>query len=48
METSGKFFYDWTNKVYRVDRENGKGDRYCGSVWKLTDTPCSHIVVEGM
>ena len=45
--TSGKFFYDFTNKRYRVDRENGKGDRYCGSVYQLKDTPCSHIVVEG-
>ena len=45
--TTGKFFYDWTNKVYRVDREDGKFDRYCGSVYKLTSTPCSHIVTEG-
>jgi len=46
-KTKGKFFYDWTNKRYRIDRENGKWDRYCGSVYKLTDTPCTHIVVEG-
>jgi hypothetical protein len=25
--TTGKFYYDWTNGRYRVDRENGKWDR---------------------
>ena len=45
--TTGSFYYDWTNNRYRVDRENGKWDRYCGSVYKLTSTPCSHIVSEG-
>jgi len=46
-KTKGKIFYDWTNKRYRIDRENGKFDRYCGSVYKFTDTPCSHYVVDG-
>jgi hypothetical protein len=46
-KTKGKIFYDWTNKRYRIDRDNGKWDRYCGSVLKLTETPCSHIVDEG-
>ena len=46
-QTKGKFFYDWTNKRYRIDRDNGKWDRYCGSVYKLTDTPCSQIVADG-
>ena len=27
--TSGKFFYDFLNKRYRVDRLDGKWDRYC-------------------
>ena len=45
--TSGKFYYDWTNKRYRVDRDNGHYDRYCGSVYTFSNTPCSHIVVEG-
>jgi len=30
-----------------VTRENGKHDRYCGSVFKTTDTPCNHIIVDG-
>ena len=46
-KTSGNFFYDFTNERYRVDRVNGKWDRYCGSVKKFKDTPCTHYVTEG-
>ena len=46
--TTGTFYYDWSNKRYRVDRENGKWDRYCGTIYKFQSTPCSHIVVDGM
>jgi hypothetical protein len=45
--TTGAYYYDWTNQQERVDRADGKWDRYCGSVYKLTSTPCSHIVVGG-
>ena len=45
--TSGTLFYDFTDKTYRIDRENGKWDRYCGTVYKFTNTPCSHYVKEG-
>jgi len=45
--TTGYYYYDWTNLQYRVDRASGSWDRYCGSVEKLSDTPCSHIVVNG-
>jgi hypothetical protein len=45
--TTGKFFYDWKNRRYRIDRANGKWDRYCGPVYPLSNTPCSHIVVDG-
>ena len=45
--TSGRFFYNWDLKKYRVDRADGKYDRYCGSAYKLTSTPCSHYVSEG-
>jgi len=45
--TTGYYYYDWTNVQYRVDRANGQWDRYCGSVYKLVDTPCSHIVTGG-
>ena len=45
--TTGKFFYDWKNKRYRIDRVNGKWDRYCGPVYPFSNTACSQIVVEG-
>lgn len=47
--TQGTFYYNWVNKTYRVDRDNGRYDRYCGfngfKMWK--DTPCSHYVANG-
>lgn len=45
--TKGKLIYDWTNKKYVVERENGHYDRYCGSVYKFSNTPCNHIVSDG-
>ena len=48
-ETEGTFYYDAGSMRYRVDRDNGHGDRYCalngGKIFK--NTPCSHIVVDG-
>jgi hypothetical protein len=46
-KTKGKFFYDWVNKKYRVDIDNGHYDRYCGTIYKFSKTPCSHIVTSG-
>jgi hypothetical protein len=46
--TNGTYWYDFTNGKARTDRANGKYDRYCGSVYKLTDTPCTHLVVDGL
>jgi hypothetical protein len=37
--THGTYVYDAVNKKTRMDRANGKFDRYCGSVYKLHDTP---------
>ncbi|CAG9311664.1 unnamed protein product [Blepharisma stoltei] len=47
--TTGTYYYDWTNQMYRIDRANGRFDRYCGLVGfrVLTNAPCSHIVVGG-
>ena len=47
--TSGTFHYDWTTQRYRIDRDNGRYDRYCGlnGFKALIDTPCSQIVVNG-
>jgi len=45
--TTGTFYYDSINKTYRVDRSNGHYDRYCGTIYPFSNTPCSHIVSEG-
>jgi hypothetical protein len=47
--TTGNFYYDWTTKAYRVDRANGRYDRYCGidGPYEFQNTPCSHIVNNG-
>ena len=42
--TTGTIYYNFSKNVYRIDRENGKLDRYCGTYYKFTDTPCSHYV----
>lgn len=47
LQTNGTYWYDFANGKNRVDRENGKLDRYCGSVYKFVDTPCTHLVVDG-
>ena len=45
--TTGTLYYDVNKNSYRVDRENGRYDRYCGTVKKFKDTKCSHIVSNG-
>lgn len=49
VKTKGSFYYNYNTKRYRVDRENGKGDRYCGlnGLKWLKNTPCSQYVVNG-
>ena len=38
---NGKYFYNYDLKKYRVDRDNGKFDRYCGTAYKLSNTKCN-------
>ena len=45
--TTGAWFYDFTNARERIDRATGKYDRYCGSVDGV-DAPCSHLVSGGL
>ena len=45
--TTGAWFYDFTNARERLDRATGKYDRYCGSVDGV-DAPCSHLVSGGL
>lgn len=45
-KTSGTYYYDYLNNQYRIDRDNGKGDRYCGtSIFQ--NIPCNHYVSNG-
>jgi hypothetical protein len=46
--TKGKIYYDWNNKVYRLDRDNGHWDRYCGPIYPFSDTPCNQYVQKGL
>ncbi len=45
--TKGTFYYDHQNNRYVITRENGKWDRYCGTVYPFRSTPCTHIVSGG-
>ena len=44
---TGTFAYDANNRMLRVDRSNGNLDRYCGTIFKFTNTPCNQIVRDG-
>ena len=46
--TTGTIYYDWTMQRYALKRQNGNWDRYCGTVYMFTDTPCTHIVSNGL
>jgi hypothetical protein len=45
-KTTGTIYFDFKNNRQVVTRANGRYDRYCGTVFKFTDTPCNHIIVE--
>ena len=44
--TTGKIYVDVNNNRELITRANGHHDRYCGSVYKFSDTPCNHYVVD--
>ena len=48
-KTTGAYYYDWTVQSYRIDRANGKHDRYCGILgpYEFDDTPCNQYVTGG-
>ncbi|EFJ46721.1 hypothetical protein VOLCADRAFT_105384 [Volvox carteri f. nagariensis] len=45
--TVGTWYYDAVAQKEAVYRQNGNGDRYCGSIHPFTQTPCVHIVSGG-
>ena len=46
--TVGTYYYNYDKKLTRIDRDNGKWDRYCGSEKWLRNTKCSHLVSDGI
>lgn len=44
--TTGTYYYDYANGRSRIDRKDGKYDRYCGTEEIDVSTPCSQIVLE--
>eukprot|EP00850_Spirogloea_muscicola_P007035 SM000034S12789 [mRNA] locus=s34:748402:751003:- [translate_table: standard] len=48
LRTAGAYLYDAAENRSRVDRADGRGDRYCGTAAPLSATPCSHLVVDGV
>lgn len=46
---TGTMYYDAANNRERIDRDNGRWDRYCGlnGLKQYQNTPCSHYVVNG-
>lgn len=48
LHTKGLWAYDFPSRKEATVRDNGRGDRYCGSVHPFTDTPCTHLVNGGM
>jgi len=49
-KTNGTYYYDYANRRYRIDRDNGRYDRYCGinGAKEFVDTPCTQLVLKGM
>ena len=45
--TTGTNYVDGKNNRQTMTRANGHHDRYCGSVYKFSDTPCTHRVLNG-
>lgn len=48
-DTTGTYYYSWSQKLYRVDRDNGRFDRYCGvnGLKLFYNTPCTQYVANG-
>eukprot|EP00343_Euplotes_focardii_P009659 CAMPEP_0205824678 /NCGR_PEP_ID=MMETSP0206-20130828/22132_1 /ASSEMBLY_ACC=CAM_ASM_000279 /TAXON_ID=36767 /ORGANISM="Euplotes focardii, Strain TN1" /LENGTH=184 /DNA_ID=CAMNT_0053123019 /DNA_START=16 /DNA_END=567 /DNA_ORIENTATION=+ len=48
FHTKGTFYYDAGSNRYRVEREDGRADRYCGlnGLKFLSKQPCDHYVDE--
>eukprot|EP01016_Furgasonia_blochmanni_P016415 TRINITY_DN194_c0_g1_i18.p1 TRINITY_DN194_c0_g1~~TRINITY_DN194_c0_g1_i18.p1 ORF type:complete len:229 (+),score=72.35 TRINITY_DN194_c0_g1_i18:151-837(+) len=44
----GTYYYDYTTKNTRLDRDNGVSDLFCGSVKSKVNTPCTMLTTKGV
>ena len=44
-ETTGTIFFDFPSRRYKISRENGHWDRYCGAngLYAFYNTPCDQL-----
>ncbi len=47
VTTTGTFKYDSVKQRLKVSRANGRGDRYCATIFPFSTTPCDHVVIDG-
>ena len=47
QNTTGTWYYDWTNKKFWLDRQDSANDRYCGVSEGFKHTSCSMIITGG-
>ena len=47
-ETKGTIYFDDLKNRQSIYRDNGRFDRFCGTVFRDIDTPCNHIIIEGI
>lgn len=40
----GTWYYSYKTKSFRIDREDGSTDRYCGLIFPFSKTPCRQVV----
>jgi hypothetical protein len=45
-QTTGVYYYDFSKKSHRLERQHSANDRFCGNILPFVDTPCHQIVVE--
>ena len=44
--TNGTYYYDYSTKRHRLERDNGKDGDFCGNIFFFEESPCHQIVAE--
>jgi hypothetical protein len=45
--TEGTWYYNYSTKSFRIDRDDGSRNHYCGTIFPLSKTECRMIVNDG-